>query len=522
MTRHRIDPLLLPRLALLVPACVLLSTTVADPDLWGHLRSGGDILAARALPVRDTYSFTSDRSWGDHEWLGEAIFAAVYGGGGAVGLIVLRLALLAATLLLVARALHRSGVPSIARDLLIVFVVVGTYPAAHTVRPQLFSLLAFAWLLSCVSEYERRGWRALAFVPVMMALWVNLHGGWIVGLGTLAVWVLATLLTPLPISPTPTPPATRRAHAPLVMLLVAAAGATVINPYGTGLWRFMAETVGFTRADISEWQPLIGAAPLEIALWVTACALGVWGAAVARLRPGALAVLAILAPAALRVRRLEAFFVLSTMMLAGPALARRARPSPVGAAGPARADALPTDRLAPRRVAAAVAAALAAIVLISGTTRPSGRFGCIDSSDPRLPDPDAGAFLRKDPAVRGRMLTWFDWGEYAIWHLAPKVQVSIDGRRETVYSEALVRAHLDFYFNRDSLALLDRLRPDFVWLRSDLPVVPSLDARGWRRVFDGSRSVVFRAPGAGEAPQGQPDSLPPRGAPPQDRACFPG
>lgn len=526
-----IDPVMLPRLALLVPVLVLLSTTAADPDLWGHVRFGGDILAARALPAHDAYAFTSDRPWVNHEWLAEAIFAAAFAAGGAAGLIALRLALLGAMLLLVARAIRRSGAPPIAHDLLVAFAAIGTYPSAHTVRPQLFSLLAFVWLLSCLSEYERRGWRALALVPMAMAFWANLHGGWLVGLGVLGVWGVGTMVTLLASVPAPRAPwnATDSARhsvrhsallvhdaIPLAMLLLAAAGATAINPYGPGLWRFMAETVSFTRADITEWQPLLGASPAEIGLWVAACALGAWAAAVARPRPGALAVLALLALASLRVLRIEAFFVLSAVMIAGPALARVCAQRTSAGTVPA-----PVDRLAPPRALAVLAAAIVALVLADGTMRPSGRFGCIDASDPRLADRDAGAFLRKTAHVRSRMLTWFDWGEYAIWHFAPRVQVSIDGRRETVYSDAVLRAHFDFYLGRDNLALLDRLRPDLVWLRRDLPAVASLDSRGWRRVFDGPRSVVFQAPGAAASETSRTDA-PSNGALPQNRACFPG
>ena len=30
----------------------------------------------------------------------------------------------------------------------------------------------------------------------------------------------------------------------------------------------------------------------------------------------------------------------------------------------------------------------------------------------------------------------FNWGEYVLWHAGPRVKVSMDGRRETVYSDA--------------------------------------------------------------------------------------
>ena len=43
------------------------------------------------------------------------------------------------------------------------------------------------------------------------------------------------------------------------------------------------------------------------------------------------------------------------------------------------------------------------------------------------------------------MVTFFDWGQYAIWHKPDDLRVSMDGRRETVYSERSVDLHLDMY-----------------------------------------------------------------------------
>ena len=42
----RLDPILLPRIAFWALAMWAISFTVADPNLWGHVRFGQDILAA--------------------------------------------------------------------------------------------------------------------------------------------------------------------------------------------------------------------------------------------------------------------------------------------------------------------------------------------------------------------------------------------------------------------------------------------------------------------------------------------
>src|SRR6185436_4926423 len=72
---------------ILAPAFVM---TQADPDLWGHVRFGLDILRDRALPAVDPYSFTQDVPWMNHEWLSELLMAAVYRAGGATGLAILK------------------------------------------------------------------------------------------------------------------------------------------------------------------------------------------------------------------------------------------------------------------------------------------------------------------------------------------------------------------------------------------------------------------------------------------------
>ena len=81
--------------ALAVAIAAVLSVTAltrADVDLWGHLRFGLDILDSGTLESTDTYSFTSDRSWINHEWLSEVAIAGAWLAGGASGLILLKLA----------------------------------------------------------------------------------------------------------------------------------------------------------------------------------------------------------------------------------------------------------------------------------------------------------------------------------------------------------------------------------------------------------------------------------------------
>src|SRR4029079_11886746 len=69
-------------------------STIADPDLWGHLRFGLDIITSgHVRTTSDPYSFTADRPFLYHEWLGGVLMALAYRVGGTAGLSVLKAAI---------------------------------------------------------------------------------------------------------------------------------------------------------------------------------------------------------------------------------------------------------------------------------------------------------------------------------------------------------------------------------------------------------------------------------------------
>src|SRR5262249_52927155 len=155
----------------------VLTQTRADPDLFGHVRFGHDIVAARSAHLVDRYSFTSDRPWINHEWLSEVVMYGAYNALGAAGLIALKLSLLALMLLAVALVIRRSDLTAPARDVLLALAVIGTFPQTNSIRPQLFSLTLFATLLLVLLSARRDRRLLLGAIPIM-AIWVNVHGGW--------------------------------------------------------------------------------------------------------------------------------------------------------------------------------------------------------------------------------------------------------------------------------------------------------------------------------------------------------
>jgi hypothetical protein len=186
----------------------------------------------------------------------------------------------------------------------------------------------------------------------------------------------------------------------------------------------------------------------------------------------------------LKVARLLAFFGLASVFLFAPMICRayeRRRTA-------RQFGTNPVVRVGFAGVAFAVGVFTFGIV--------SNNFSQLRLDAASLPEPEAVAMLNRQPAGK-RVLVWFNWGEYAIWHLSPRMQVSIDGRRETVYSDALQTRHFDFYFDRPGGATLPTdLRADFIWVPRVLPAVRRLRTDGhWTAIYDGKQSVIFERAG---------------------------
>ena len=137
--------------------------TPADADLWGHLRFGLDLWETGQVVRDDPYSYlTRGSPWINHEWLAEGIFAATYAVGGPPGLIALKAVLGLAVLALAFRHLCRRGVDVLGAGLLVSALALPMRPGLLTVRPHLFTYLAFLllWIERAESSFRRRASRA--------------------------------------------------------------------------------------------------------------------------------------------------------------------------------------------------------------------------------------------------------------------------------------------------------------------------------------------------------------------------
>ena len=189
--RHDMDGRQRAAVLLLIVAVSLYinSRTVADPDLWGHVRFGQDILASRSLPAADPYSYlTAGQPWINHEWASEAVFAAVFNAAGPCGLVALKTAILLGVVLLLYRHLRAWAREPLAAGVVVLLVVFIMEVGNRTIRPQLLSYFFFLLLLLVIYAADRGRVRALWLAPPIIAVWANFHGAFLAGLALLAAW----------------------------------------------------------------------------------------------------------------------------------------------------------------------------------------------------------------------------------------------------------------------------------------------------------------------------------------------
>src|SRR6204780_2015525 len=152
-----------------------------DPDTMWQITVGQWILDHHAVPQTDVYSFTMrGQPWISTQWLAQGLFAKTYEIAGWSGPVVLAAAAIAATFALLTKFLSRH----LSESTTLVFVAAGlALTVPHLLaRPHVLAMpVMVAWVGGLIDAADRRGAPSFWLLP-LMALWANLHGGFVFGL----------------------------------------------------------------------------------------------------------------------------------------------------------------------------------------------------------------------------------------------------------------------------------------------------------------------------------------------------
>ena len=445
-------------------------------DLGWHLAAGDLIRSRGNVPFQDPWSFTlGDKQWYNLSWLWDVIASVVFQYANFSGLILFVIACGAVIVGYLTSIGLSSGASAIA-VFISVFSACLLYPTFAT-APNIYLAASpnTATMLFSVIFYGECLKRTRCFLlPVVMVLWANLHGGFLLGFLIVGVFCGAALL--------------RRDWANLRVYSYAGIGcfiATFINPLGWHIYEGVATTLGhFVQAYITEWWSYFssiampGSVPgIIYILTFVGLELRDRSSSSIPLESRLLSWL-FLFLGIYQFRYMSFFFMFSTLPMA-----------------------LHIDRLLPKQLnnfevqKSMLAAGIMGVCALPLTFM---------QIEPALGLPqmlsEQDALYLETHFAHARLLNHWNVGGILIFRTRGAVPVFVDGRAATAYPDALLRDYFKLVdWEIDEAAwdtVLAKYQIDTVlWVRAHEPLRRFLvDKRGWKEQYAGSYESIYVKP----------------------------
>lgn len=460
-------------LAVAAGACLVSFRSTYEPDLWWHLAQGREA-AGGHLVRTNLFSFVyPDYPQPYTPWLFDLGAYLLWTRAGGAALQAVQALLIGATLGLTALAcrVRASRAATLAAC---VFGWLILEPRALP-RPHVFS---FAGIAACVWLVERarasRSARPLIWIPLLIAVWANIHVECVFGVGLVGLFGLCEWIRPAAL------PRREATHA--IGIAVVALLCTAINPYGIGLLRYLFENAFVPQViRIAELQPPYLPNYRGFFAWAI---LG--GALVAlRWRTATLAEIAtILVFGLLGFRHLR---LTPLLFLASAPLVARC------------IDALQAFGVHRRAVAATAVVAVAVMSRVPVLDLVRDLDLARDALMPPAFFSEPAMTFARDRGLAGPVFTSMNLGGYAAWELYPSARIFQDSRLQA-YPASHFRAITDASRSPEAWATLTR---GVDWAVVSLPRVNELSGVGqfdeaeWGSIYrDQAIEIVVRRKGA--------------------------
>jgi hypothetical protein len=456
-----------------------------DGDVGRHIRVGRHILSTGEIPRSDIFSHTMlGEPFVPFEWLSEVCFAAADRIAGLTGVAVLSALLFAATSLVVYSLVRRLGVgpllASMAAALSMVLQAVHLLP-----RPHLFTTLFAAVFLMLLETYRiRRSVVALGVLIPIMALWTNLHGGFLVGFVLLAVYSLDAWRPGSAVAAN---------RIPLVLTAAACLIASFLNPAGFGVWTHSLSYFGmdFLVDQTNEYQsPDFHQLHGKVFLVSILIGLSLLGSGISRAGFRDLTLfLGWLAAGLMSARNIPLFGVLAVPWFAPwvKSVLALSRDGPLGPAATRIEEFDSRMEKVEAQISGFIPTVVLALILIVFAARSGGdRYAFEPESFPVR----AVAAL-DELSLSGNVFNEMPWGGYLLY-TRPDIPVFIDGQTD-FYGEDLSRDYLRIrHLSPGGLDLLDDYEVDWILTPPTVPLSQglSLDSR-WRLEYEDAVAQVY-------------------------------
>jgi len=432
-----------------------------DSDTYWQIAVGRWILDHWAMPRVDVYSFSMPgEAWISSSWLAQIVYAASYNLAGWAGPVVVSAGGIAATFALLAHILERHLPPTYAFLVALAAVVLST--PHFLARPHVLAMpLMLAWAHGLMTASERRQPPSFWLLP-LIALWANLHGGFVFGLVLAGAFAIDALWNAEPAQRMPL--ALRWAAFGL-----AALAACCVTPYG---WESILASrrildLGELLRLISEWAPADFSRLGSFELTILALIAGALYRGIKLSPPRIALVLGLLHMALSHGRNLEIFALLLPIVVLTPV-----------------SQQLGLQAVRSGRVTLAAAAALAATLALSTWAVAAHRA----YAPPQRQSPAAAVEAVKAHHLH-RVFNDRAFGGYLIWN---GIKTFIDSRAD-LHGDIFLSNYADITApDQDALAAaLTYYHVRWTIFSVQAPVVKLLDATpGWHRFYADKVAVV--------------------------------
>jgi len=477
---------------------------LGDGDTGWHIRAGEWILQNGRVPERDLFSFTkAGERWYAWEWLWDAAFAWLHQQWGMAAVALASIFLICLTSVLLYRLVRRKCGDVIVA-IAVTFLALAGASIHWLARPHLFTLL-FVVIFCSVLERVREGrLRLLVLLPLLTALWANLHAGFFVGIVLIAAYAGGELATWL----FEADPQQRRAalgrSKPYLLCAASCALASLVNPYTYHLHVHMVRFLGNSWAfrNIMEYlsfsfqHPAARYFEIMLAFGTFAAA---WHAYHKRFTD-ALLLLGWAHLALISVRNVPIYMLVAAPIVAQGLKEGLAKLSEANlahwlrrAAGGLRgfsAEVGTFDRAGRIPITSLMAAAALAALFYLPTR--SSRFQA--NYDPKRYPAGAVEVLRR-PEFSRNVFSNDEWGDYLIYRLYPQVRVFVDGRFD-FYGPKFSEQYAEVMAGKHTWEeTLERYQVKTIVLPVDASLAATLkQSRRWRIAYDDGVAIVFHKP----------------------------
>jgi len=247
---------------------VLVFTTLSvkllnDAGIGWHVRTGQQILATRAVPRVDPFSSRIQKPWIAWEWMYDVVVGRLESSTGLNGVVWLTSVVIAGTFAAMFQLLLRRGTNLLIALVLTLLAIAGSM-IHFLARPHVLSwffVVLWFWILDSVESGRQKRSRNLWLLPLLMLIWVNVHGGFLLGFALIAVYWVGSLWTWLRtkefrIEESLQKIAAEKRLRQLTLVGISSIVTSLVNPYGWKLHAHVYEYLGnrFFMDHIDEFQ----------------------------------------------------------------------------------------------------------------------------------------------------------------------------------------------------------------------------------------------------------------------------